>query len=51
MGSNTDKSNILTNGENLIIITVLKHIMSSEAEADIEQCSLIQNKGQYFTKH
>jgi hypothetical protein len=35
MGSNTDKPNKLTNGAILIIITVLKHVMSSAAEAEI----------------
>jgi hypothetical protein len=35
MGSNTDKTNTLTNGEILIIITVIKHIISSVAEAEI----------------
>jgi hypothetical protein len=35
MGSNTDKANRLTNGAILIISTVLKHVMSSAAEAEI----------------
>jgi hypothetical protein len=35
MGSNTDKTNILTNGEILIISTVFKHVISSAAEAEI----------------
>jgi hypothetical protein len=35
MGSNTDKTNILINGAFLIIGTVLKHVMSSAAEAEI----------------
>jgi hypothetical protein len=35
MGSNTDKANILTNGEILIISMVLKHVMSSVPEAEI----------------
>jgi hypothetical protein len=35
MGSNTDKTNKLTNGAILIISTVLKNIMSSVAEAEI----------------
>jgi hypothetical protein len=35
MASNTAKANRLTNGAILIIITVLKHIMSSAAEAEI----------------
>jgi hypothetical protein len=34
MGSNTDKANKLTNGAILIISTVLKHVMSSAAEAE-----------------
>jgi hypothetical protein len=34
MGSTTDKANRLTNGALLIISTVLKHIMSSAAEAE-----------------
>jgi hypothetical protein len=33
MGSNTDKANRLTNGAVLAISTVLKHGMSSAAEA------------------
>jgi hypothetical protein len=33
MGSNTEKANRLTNGAILIISTVLKHVMSSAAEA------------------
>jgi hypothetical protein len=35
MGSNTDNSNRLTNGEILIVSPVLKHVMSSAAEAEI----------------
>jgi hypothetical protein len=35
MGSHTDKANRLTNGAILIISTVLKHVMSSAAEAEI----------------
>jgi hypothetical protein len=35
MGSNADTANKLTNGEILIISTVLKHVMSSAAEAEI----------------
>jgi hypothetical protein len=35
MGSSVDTTNKLTNGEILIIITVLKHVMSSAAEAEI----------------
>jgi hypothetical protein len=34
MGSNTDKANKLTNGAILIIITFLKHVMSSAAEVE-----------------
>jgi hypothetical protein len=34
MASNTYKSNILTDGEIMIIRTVLKHIMSSASEAE-----------------
>jgi hypothetical protein len=34
MGSNTDKPNKLTNGAILIISTILKHVMSSAAEAE-----------------
>jgi hypothetical protein len=33
MGSNTDKTNKLTNGEILIISAVLKHVISLAAEA------------------
>jgi hypothetical protein len=36
MVSNTDKSNRLTNGAILIIVTVLKHVISSAAEAEID---------------
>jgi hypothetical protein len=35
MGSNADTANKLTNGEILIINTVIKHVMSSAAEAEI----------------
>jgi hypothetical protein len=35
MGSNADAANKLTNGEILIISTVLKHVMSLAAEAEI----------------
>jgi hypothetical protein len=35
MGSSADTANKLTNGAILIISTVLKHIMSSAAEAEI----------------
>jgi hypothetical protein len=35
MGSNADTANKVTNGEILIISKVLKHVMSSAAEADI----------------
>jgi hypothetical protein len=35
MGSNADTANKLTNGEILIISTVLTHVMSSAAEAEI----------------
>jgi hypothetical protein len=35
MGSNNDKTIRLTNGEILIISTVLKHVMPSAAESEI----------------
>jgi hypothetical protein len=35
MGSSADTSNKFTNGVILIISTVLKHVMSSAAEAEI----------------
>jgi hypothetical protein len=35
MGNSADTANKLTNGEILIISTVLKHVMSSAAEAEI----------------
>jgi hypothetical protein len=35
MGSNIDSKIKLTNGSILIISTILKHVMSSEAEAEI----------------
>jgi hypothetical protein len=35
MGNSADTTNTLTNGAMLIIITVLKHVMSSAAEAEI----------------
>jgi hypothetical protein len=34
MGSNIDSPNILTNGAILIISTIIKHVMSSAAEAE-----------------
>jgi hypothetical protein len=39
MGSNTEKTNIITNGEILTISIVLRHVMSSAAEAEVVQCS------------
>jgi hypothetical protein len=45
MGSNTDKANILTNGAILIISTVLKHVMSSAAEAEIGAVFLNAKEG------
>jgi hypothetical protein len=35
MGNSADTANKITNGEILIISTVLKHMMSSAAEAEI----------------
>jgi hypothetical protein len=35
LGSNITRKNNLTNGAILIISTILKHVMSSAAEADI----------------
>jgi hypothetical protein len=48
MGSKTDKSNKLTNGAILIIITVLKHVMSSAAEAEIGALFLNAKEGTVF---
>jgi hypothetical protein len=45
MGSNTDKPNKLTNGDILIISTVLKHVMSSSAEAEIVAVFLNAKQG------
>jgi hypothetical protein len=45
MGSNTDKSNKLTNGSILIISTVLKHVMPSAAEAEIGAVLLNAKEG------
>jgi hypothetical protein len=45
MGSNTDKSNILNNGAILIISNVLKHVMSSAAEAEIGAVFLNNKEG------
>jgi hypothetical protein len=44
MGSNNDKTNIITNGTILIISIVLKHIMSSAAEAEIDAVFLNAKK-------
>jgi hypothetical protein len=48
MGSNTDKANKLTNGAILFISTVLKHVMSSEAEPEIGAVFLNAKKGTVF---
>jgi hypothetical protein len=45
MGSNTDKTNRLTNGSILIIITFLKQAMSSAAEAEIGAVFLNAKEG------
>jgi hypothetical protein len=45
MESNTDKANRLTNGAILIISTVLKHIISSAAEAEIGALFLNTKEG------
>jgi hypothetical protein len=45
MGSNTDKTNRLTNGAILINSTVLKHVMSSAAEAEIGTVFLNAKEG------
>jgi hypothetical protein len=45
MGSNTDKPNTLTNRAILIIITVLKHVMSSAAETEIGAVLLNAKEG------
>jgi hypothetical protein len=45
MGSNTDKDNRFTNGAVLIIITVLNHAMSAEAEAEIGAVFLNAKEG------
>jgi hypothetical protein len=45
MGSNTEKATILTNGAILIISTVLKHVMSSAAEAEIGAVFLNAKEG------
>jgi hypothetical protein len=43
VGINTDKANKLTNGAILIISTVLKHVMSSEAGAEAEIGAVLLN--------
>jgi hypothetical protein len=45
MGSNTDKANRLTNDAILIISTVLKHVMSLSAEAEIGAVFLNNKEG------
>jgi hypothetical protein len=45
MVSNTDKANKLTNGAILIVSTVLKHVMSSAAEAEIGAVFLNAKEG------
>jgi hypothetical protein len=45
MGSNSDKANRLTNGAILIISTVLKHVMSTAAEAEIGAVFLNAKEG------
>jgi hypothetical protein len=45
VGSNTDKPNKLTNGAILVGSTVLKHIMSSAAEAEIGAVFLNAKEG------
>jgi hypothetical protein len=50
MGSNTDKANILTNGEILIIITVIKHIMSSATYSEIGAMFLNAKEGKLLRK-
>jgi hypothetical protein len=48
MGSNTDKTNKLADGEILIIGTVLKHIMSSAAEAEIGAVFINSKEGAFL---
>jgi hypothetical protein len=48
MGSKTDKANRLTNGAILIISTVLKHIISSAAEAEIGAVFLNAKEGTFL---
>jgi hypothetical protein len=50
MGSNTDKANRRTNGAILIISTVLKHVMSSAAEAEIGAVFLNAKEGAVLHK-
>jgi hypothetical protein len=45
MGSKTDKTNKLTNGSIFIISIVLKHVMSSAAEAEISAVFLNAKEG------
>jgi hypothetical protein len=45
MGSNTDKANLIKNGVILIIITFLKHIISSATEAQIGAVFLNAKEG------
>jgi hypothetical protein len=45
MGSNAETANKLTNGEILIISTVLKHVMSSAEEAEIGEVFINYKEG------
>jgi hypothetical protein len=45
MGRNADTANKLTNGGILIISTVIKHVMSSAAEAEIGAVFINAKKG------
>jgi hypothetical protein len=49
--SNIDSPNRLNNGAFLIISTILKHVMSSVAEAEIGPIFSTQKKQQFYRPH
>jgi hypothetical protein len=51
LGSSADTANKLTNGTILIISTVLKHVMSSAAEAEIGAVLSMPKKAQSFAQY
>jgi hypothetical protein len=51
MGSSADTSNKLTNGAIFIISTVLKHVMSLAAEAEIGEVFINTKEGTVLCPH